>query len=350
MCLGIGLLCGLANGVMVVGLKVHPFIITLGTMWVFRGIAFVTSKAESILVPDALTSVVKTTFGSDSALYPVPMLVMILVTALGAIYLSRTVMGRHIYAVGGNVEASRYSGLRLGRILIGVYALSGLTAGIAAYMGISYYGSATCGDATGYELYVIASAVVGGASLTRRQGQRDQRHAGRDPHRADPAGDPPIAFRPELRMDHHRLRDRRRGGAGPVQRAIDGDRRLSRKDRNREEPVMNRLGKVLMSHWAAWAVSGGCQQRPRRRRRPSRSAMIAKSSTNPVFLSARTGAEAAAKELSAKYDIDIVIDWRTPPDRGRPGAGAAHRRRPSTKATTRSSCPVPTRQGQRRDQ
>jgi ribose transport system permease protein len=149
---------------------VHPFIITLGMMWVFRGIAFVMSKAESILVPDALTSVVKTTFGSSSALYPLPMLVMIAVTALGAIYLSRTVMGRHIYAIGGNSEASRYSGLRLGRILIGVYALSGLTAGIAAFVGISYYGSATCGDATGYELYVIASAVVGGASLSGGKG------------------------------------------------------------------------------------------------------------------------------------------------------------------------------------
>ena len=155
---------------MVVGLRVHPFIITLGMMWVFRGIAFVMSKAESILVPDALTSVVKTTFGSSSALYPLPMLVMIAVTALGAIYLSRTVMGRHIYAIGGNSEASRYSGLRLGRILIGVYALSGLTAGIAAFVGISYYGSATCGDATGYELYVIASAVVGGASLSGGKG------------------------------------------------------------------------------------------------------------------------------------------------------------------------------------
>jgi len=169
-CLGIGLLCGLLNGAMVVGLRVHPFIITLGTMWVLRGIAFVTSKAESILVPDALTNVVKASFGSDRALYPVPMLVMVAVTALGAIYLSRTVMGRHIYAIGGNVEASRYSGLRLGRILIGVYALSGLTVGIAAFVGISYYGSATCGDATGYELYVIAAAVVGGASLSGGKG------------------------------------------------------------------------------------------------------------------------------------------------------------------------------------
>ncbi|MBM4080186.1 MAG: ABC transporter permease, partial [Planctomycetes bacterium] len=169
-CLGLGLLCGLANGAMVVGLRVHPFIITLGTMWVFRGVAFVASKAESVLVPDALTKVTKATLGLGGALYPVPMLLMLAITALGGVYLTWTVMGRHIYALGGNPEASRYSGLRVGRILVSVYALSGLTAGIAAFVGSSYYGSASCADATGYELYVIASAVVGGASLSGGRG------------------------------------------------------------------------------------------------------------------------------------------------------------------------------------
>jgi ribose transport system permease protein len=169
-CIGIGVACGLFNGLMVVGLRVHPFIITLGTMWVFRGVAFVTSKAESILVPQSLTSVTKANLGLSESLYPVPMLTMLGVMALGAVYMSKTVMGRHIYAIGGNAEASRYSGLRLGRILVGVYTLSGLTAGIAAFIGGSYYGSASCADATGYELYVIASAVVGGASLSGGKG------------------------------------------------------------------------------------------------------------------------------------------------------------------------------------
>jgi ribose/xylose/arabinose/galactoside ABC-type transport system permease subunit len=80
------------------------------------------------------------------------------------------VMGRHVFAIGGNPEASRFSGLRLGRITIGVFVISGLTAGIAAFMGASFYGSASCVDATGYELYVIASAVVGGASLSGGKG------------------------------------------------------------------------------------------------------------------------------------------------------------------------------------
>ena len=128
------------------------------------------SHAESILVPGALTETVKASLGFAESLYPVPMLVMILTAVLGALYLEGTVMGRHIFALGGNPEASRFAGLRLGRIQLGVFLVSGLTAGLAAFMGASFYGSASCGDATGYELYVIASAVVGGASLTGGKG------------------------------------------------------------------------------------------------------------------------------------------------------------------------------------
>jgi ribose/xylose/arabinose/galactoside ABC-type transport system permease subunit len=167
---GVGLACGIVNGAMVVVLRVHPFIITLGTMWVLRGVAFVASNAESILVPASLTRVAKAPLGLAESLYPVPMLLMLVVTIAGAVYLTHTVMGRHVFALGGNAEATRFSGLRLGRIQSGVFVISGLTAGIAAFMGASFYGSASCVDATGYELYVIASAVVGGASLSGGKG------------------------------------------------------------------------------------------------------------------------------------------------------------------------------------
>ena len=169
-CLLVSLLCGLANGLMVIGLGVHPFIITLGTMWILRGFAFVISRAESILVPPALTAVAKAPLGFGAALYPVPLLTMLAVTAVGGVYLSRTVMGRHIYAIGGNPEASRFSGLNVKRITLGVFVLSGLAAGLAAFMGAAFYGSATSSDANGYELYVVASAVVGGASLSGGKG------------------------------------------------------------------------------------------------------------------------------------------------------------------------------------
>lgn len=169
-CLVVSLLCGLANGLMVIGLNVHSFIITLGTMWILRGIAFVSSQAESILIPTRLTNVVRAQMGLAEGLYPVPMLVMFVITALGAVYLSRTVMGRHVFAVGGNPEASRYAGLNVKRVTLGVFVLSGLTAGIAAFLGAGFYGSSTSSDASGYELYVIASAVVGGASLLGGKG------------------------------------------------------------------------------------------------------------------------------------------------------------------------------------
>src|SRR5262249_45557305 len=162
----VGLAAGALNGVMVVALRVHPFIVTLGTMWILRGLAFVASKGDSIQLPDSMLHFAKSPLGLGAALYPVPMLSMLIVSVLGAVYLHRTVMGRHVFALGGNAEASRFSGLRLGRIQIGVYVLAGLTAGLAAFLGSGFYGSVSSGDANGYEVYVIASAVVGGARLS----------------------------------------------------------------------------------------------------------------------------------------------------------------------------------------
>jgi ribose/xylose/arabinose/galactoside ABC-type transport system permease subunit len=151
-------------------LKVHPFIITLGTMWIFRGVSFVISKAESIPFSDSATSVVKSTLGLQPGLYPVPTIMMVLVTIAAWLYLSKSVAGRNVYALGGNEQASRYSGIRNNRVQVGVFMTSGLAAGIAAFIGSSFYGAASCADATGYELKVIASAVVGGASLTGGKG------------------------------------------------------------------------------------------------------------------------------------------------------------------------------------
>ncbi len=168
--LAIGAACGLLNGVMVAALRVHPFIITLGTLWIFRGISFVASKAVSVPFPDSATGVVKSNLGLQPGLYPVPFLITILVVVAAWLFLSRTVTGRNIYAFGGNAEASRYSGIRVNRIQVIVYLISGLTAGVASFIGTSYYSSASSADADGYELKVIASAVIGGASLTGGKG------------------------------------------------------------------------------------------------------------------------------------------------------------------------------------
>jgi ribose transport system permease protein len=100
----------------------------------------------------------------------VPLLVMILVTICGWIFLSRLAAGRRVYAIGGNEVAARFSGIRVERVKLGVYVISGLSAGIAALLSLGYYGAATSGDGQGYELNVIAAAVVGGASLTGGRG------------------------------------------------------------------------------------------------------------------------------------------------------------------------------------
>jgi ribose/xylose/arabinose/galactoside ABC-type transport system permease subunit len=141
-CLGVAMLCGLANGGMIVALRVHPFIVTLGTMAIFRGIAFVITKGESVTgFPEAFRDMVRWEIGNDLSL--IPLAVMVVVAITGGIYLSRLAAGRRIYAVGGNELASRYSGIRVGRVKLSVYIIAGLTAGIAALLSLGYYGAAT---------------------------------------------------------------------------------------------------------------------------------------------------------------------------------------------------------------
>jgi ribose/xylose/arabinose/galactoside ABC-type transport system permease subunit len=166
--IGIGLLGGLVNGSMIVAFQVHPFIITLGTMAIYRGIAFVQTNGQSIgEFPESFRTFVRQEFNGLSL---VPLLVMIVVMIVGGIFLSKMALGRKIYAIGGNETASRYSGIRVGGVKILVYAISGLTAGIAAVLSLGYYGAGSSGDGQGYELNVIAAAVVGGASLVGGKG------------------------------------------------------------------------------------------------------------------------------------------------------------------------------------
>jgi ribose/xylose/arabinose/galactoside ABC-type transport system permease subunit len=168
-CVGTAALCGLANGGLIVSLRVHPFIITLGAMAILRGIAFVATKGQSVggFPPLFRELVRKETSGGLSL---VPLAVMLVVLLIGWIFLSRLASGRRVYAVGGNELASRFSGIRVERVKLGVYLLSGLAAGVSALIALGYYGSASSGDGQGYELNVIAAAVVGGASLTGGRG------------------------------------------------------------------------------------------------------------------------------------------------------------------------------------
>ena len=167
--LGTGLGCGLLNGLMVTGLGVHPFIITLGTMAVYRGIAFVTTDGQSIgSFPAPFRQIVTAGDGTGSQIRP--LVITLCVVALGTVFLRQLAAGRRVYAVGGSELASRFSGIRVERVKRGVFLIAGAAAGVAALLQLGYYGAASSGDGQGYELEVIAAAVVGGASLSGGRG------------------------------------------------------------------------------------------------------------------------------------------------------------------------------------
>lgn len=173
LCIGVGTTCGALNGIGIVGLKIHPFVITLGTMAIYRGIAFVLTKAQAYtgfpsLFTDGLIRYEVQWHGA--LLYPVPLATMLAITGIAGVYLKRAVTGRYIFALGGNEQAALFSGLPINRVKLKVYAFSGLTAGVAAVIMLGYYGSASSDAGTGYELQVIAAAVVGGASLAGGRG------------------------------------------------------------------------------------------------------------------------------------------------------------------------------------
>lgn len=179
--LGIGAACGLVNGLLVVGLGIHPFIVTLGTLSIFRGLGLVLVRDKTLpalgkLLPDAFTGegigarVVFDAGNARSFVQPVPLAVMLGCAALAWVFLARTAAGREVYAVGGNEEAARFAGLPVARVKLRVYVLSGLCAGLAGLLSCGFYQSANTATGEGYELTVIAAAVVGGASLQGGRG------------------------------------------------------------------------------------------------------------------------------------------------------------------------------------
>lgn len=167
-CCGAGAICGLINGMATVGLKVHPFIITLGGMAVYRGIAFVSTDGQTIFgSPTLQAQAIKL---DVAGLTPVPVIIMMLIAGAGVFVFSRTVFGRRVFAIGGNEVAAKYAGIPVGRVKIILFVLNGLLAGLGAMMYLGYYGAASSDAAKGYELNVIAAAVVGGASLSGGRG------------------------------------------------------------------------------------------------------------------------------------------------------------------------------------
>ena len=163
----VGALAGGLNGVLVARLKLAPFIVTLGTMSFYRGLALTYTNGQPILnIPDNFKAVV----GGSIGPIPIPLILALVIVGVGSFLLTRTRTGEYILALGGNEEAVRLSGINVERYKILTYVISGLASAIAALLLSAQLGAAEPIAGSGWELTAIAAAVVGGVSLSGGSG------------------------------------------------------------------------------------------------------------------------------------------------------------------------------------
>lgn len=169
MALGIGLALGLINGLLVAYGRVSSLIATLATMSLYRGFTFIYARGQEVTsnkLPAWMPYVV------DARVWGIPLLVLIcaLVVVVVAVFLRHYPVGRRIYAVGSNPVASVFYGLRIERVVLLAYGLSGLLCGIAGLLYAARVGTVTVVLANGWEMGSLAAAVIGGVSVTGGSG------------------------------------------------------------------------------------------------------------------------------------------------------------------------------------
>ena len=160
--LGVGLACGALNGVLIAKLKLPDFIVTLGTLSIFRGAALIYTNGQPIY---GLPPEFRDVFAGQAFGVPTPVLLAVAIAAAAFFLVRFTALGEQIVAVGGNEEAARLSGISIDRVKITVYTLSGVLSSLAGFVLIARIGAAEPIGGTGFELQAIGSAVIGGASL-----------------------------------------------------------------------------------------------------------------------------------------------------------------------------------------
>ncbi len=158
-----GLMFGLFNGVLITVIRLPPFIATLGSLSIGRGLMYIITHGVPLTpdTPDAFAEIGQGYVG----LVPVPVVIMLAMTVVFSTLMRKTRFGRHVYATGGNEQAARLSGVKTARVKLLVYMLSGLIAALAGVISFSRYLSAEPASGFGAELDVIAAAAIGGASL-----------------------------------------------------------------------------------------------------------------------------------------------------------------------------------------
>lgn len=162
----IGSLCGLANGLITTVGRIEPFIATLGTMGIYRGLTTWLSQGGAITLRSAEQQAIyrPVYFGSILGV-PVPILVILLVTAIAAFILYRTRYGRHVTAVGSSRDVARYSGIAVDRVRTIAFIIQGLCVAIAVLIYVPRLGSTSATTGILWELQAITAVVVGGTAL-----------------------------------------------------------------------------------------------------------------------------------------------------------------------------------------
>ena len=165
--LSVGVLSGLLTSVLIVNAKLPPFIATLGMMGITRGIAFIITEGRYYDISSRLPAGWRPLGVPIDWLAPSVMFAMALVFQ---IVMTRFQWGRSVFSIGGNETAALFSGIAIGRVKASVYVISGVLASLAGVVLVLVQGQGKADLATGYELDIIASAVVGGASLAGGRG------------------------------------------------------------------------------------------------------------------------------------------------------------------------------------
>ena len=162
-----GAACGLANGLIVTKGSIEPFIATLGTMGIFRGLTTWLSQGGAISLHSSdLQDMCRPVYFGRVLGIPVPILIVLVVAAIGAFLLNRTGFGRHVAAVGSNEDVARYTGIRVNRVRIITYVLQGVCVSIAVILYVPRLGSTTATTGIMWELQAITAVIIGGTALT----------------------------------------------------------------------------------------------------------------------------------------------------------------------------------------
>ncbi len=164
----VGTVIGLVNGFFIAKAKLQPFIVTLVMMTIFRGATLVFTDGKPINVGYEKNAEIFSKFGNGYLfeLVPIPIVVMIIVVAIAYFILNKTTVGRYVYAIGGNEDATKLSGINVTKVKLFVYGASGLLSALAGIIITARLGSAQPTAGEGYELDAIAAVVLGGTSLS----------------------------------------------------------------------------------------------------------------------------------------------------------------------------------------